>query len=74
MNANPNKDKRCALCNRWLGNRASTLSKGSSPGLVKIKTSELGDCAGKWGKNKSAQQGGTCPDFILSQDAAAYKL
>lgn len=72
MNANPNKDKRCALCKRWQGDIASTLSKGSSPGLVKINVSKRGTCP-IFGSSKSAQEMG-CNKFELSYEADKYRL
>ena len=73
MNANPNKDKRCALCKRWQGDIASTLAKGSSPGFVKIvKLSNRGKCI-IFGADKSAQETG-CNKFELSPEADRYRL
>jgi hypothetical protein len=72
MNANPNKDKRCALCKRWQGDTASALSKGSSPGLVKINAGKSGKCL-VFGSSKSAQETG-CNKFELSPEADRYRL
>ena len=72
MNANPNKDKRCALCKRWQGDTASTLTKGHTPGLVKISAGKQGKCI-RTGVSRSAQELG-CTNFEISPEANRYRL